>query len=724
VVLSEDGSDVRLWDLSAGTNTAIAEVAAGQSIGPVISSDGHRVAFVSERQLVNDIPVSGGPHLYVYDFPTATFRLANVNLDHSSSSNLTTTFLSFDPTGDLLAFDSPEGNLVPGDNNQAPDVFVYSWSSDSVSVTSGQASGLNNKTGQGMSFSGPFSVSANGRYVAFSTTDTNLYPSPNSWTNAYNLAVWDTWLKTNVLSSILTNVPTQDGGTGAPVTNYLNTTASGAGPVLSLDGSTVAFVAMTPALQLAWNSNVFALNLQTAGSTWVNKSPSAINGAFSGQFSLNPSFSADARYIAYQTDIGDIPSNVPDTGFASDVFVYDFSLRTNVTVSVNMNGTATANGPSFNPLISSDGRWVLFQSTANNLTTNPYPASSTQEYIRDLVTSNTVLVSMGFDGQPLSGTAKTHVFSLNGRVAAFSGVFGFGQAGVNLAIFVYDPYANTNRMICTNCQNPSLDATGRWLAYESLPTGGFSGQIELIDLQTGQLTDISVNNAGHFGNTNSTAPVISSDARYIAFTSKASDLVPNDNNGLSDVFVRDRVLGKTILLSMNSQGTGSANGASARPAFSADGRTVVFQSLATDLSPGDYNQFRDVFVTRIGGQDSDGDGMDDDWEVAYFGNLSRNGSGDFDGDGQSDLQEFRAGTDPTNQGSVLRAITVSGAGSSSVNVLWTSVPGKTYRVQYKDVVSVSGWNDLPGLVTATSTTAAKQDTQPGPQRFYRIVLVE
>ena len=334
---------------------------------------------MSEQQLVSEIPVSGGPHLYVYDLPTETFRLANVNLDGSGSSNLTSAVLSFDWSGDMLAFDSPEGNLVPGDNNQAPDVFVYSWNSDSVSLVSGQASGLDNKTGQGMSLSGPFSVSANGRYVAFSSTDTNLYPSPNSRTNAFNLAVWDTLLKTNVVSSILTNVPAADGGTGGPVTNYICTTSSGSGPVLSLDGTTVAFVAITPTFQFAWNSNVFALNLKTAGSTWVNKSPYAINGNFSGQFALNPSFSADARYIAYQTDIGDIPSNVPDSGFASDVFVYDFSLRTNVTVSVNMNGTATANGPSFNPLISSDGRWVLFQSTANNLTTNPYPASSTQE---------------------------------------------------------------------------------------------------------------------------------------------------------------------------------------------------------------------------------------------------------------------------------------------------------------------------------------------------------
>ena len=157
--------------------------------------------------------------------------------------------------------------------------------------------------------------------------------------------------------------------------------------------------------------------------------------------------------------------------------------------------------------------------------------------------------------------------------------------------------------------------------------------------------------------------------------------------------------------------------------MSKDGRTVVFQSFAGDLVPGDYTGFRDVFVARLGGIDSDGDGMDDDWEVTYFGNLSRDGTGDFDHDGQTDLQEFLAGTDPTNAGSALSVISITAINSGIVTILWHSVPGRTYRVQYKDDLDASPWNDLSGAVTATGSTASKQDNTPASHRFYRAVLV-
>ena len=123
--------------------------------------------------------------------------------------------------------------------------------------------------------------------------------------------------------------------------------------------------------------------------------------------------------------------------------------------------------------------------------------------------------------------------------------------------------------------------------------------------------------------------------------------------------VSDRVARVTYCLSHNWAGTATGNRLSSSPVLSPDGRTVAFQSFASDLVPGDYNDTRDVFVVSLAGPDSDGDGLDDDWEVAYFNDLSRDGTGDFDGDGASDAQEFRAGTDPTNAGSVFRVLTLT-----------------------------------------------------------------
>jgi hypothetical protein len=191
---------------------------------------------------------------------------------------------------------------------------------------------------------------------------------------------------------------------------------------------------------------------------------------------------------------------------------------------------------------------------------------------------------------------------------------------------------------------------------------------------------------------------------------------------MTDVFVRDRLLGVTMLVSANAQGL-PGNAPSSRPVMAADGRTVAFQSSANDLAAGDYNDKRDVFVLKLGGADTDGDGMDDDWEVAYFSNRSRDGSGDFDDDGVTDLQEFRAGTDPTNSDSVFRVLTVTPMGGGSTRVIWTGNPNRSYRVEFKDDLSAANWTSLAGTISWNGSTGSVTD--PGASgalhRYYRAV---
>jgi hypothetical protein len=202
-------------------------------------------------------------------------------------------------------------------------------------------------------------------------------------------------------------------------------------------------------------------------------------------------------------------------------------------------------------------------------------------------------------------------------------------------------------------------------------------------------------------------------------------LVANDTNGVSDVFLRDLVLSRTILLSINRDGTGAGNKLSGNPIMSADGSTVLFESYASDLVNGDYNDSRDVLVLRLSHGDSDGDGLPDDWELAYFNTLARDGTGDYDGDGQTDWMEFQAGTDPTNAGSVLRVITLSTPTSGPVRIFWSAVLGKKYRVQFKNSLLDPAWTDLPGDVVAADTTGFADDATSGAtgQRYYRVRLV-
>jgi hypothetical protein len=152
-----------------------------------------------------------------------------------------------------------------------------------------------------------------------------------------------------------------------------------------------------------------------------------------------------------------------------------------------------------------------------------------------------------------------------------------------------------------------------------------------------------------------------------------------------------------------------------------DGRTVFFRSFS-GLVGGDYNDKRDVFVLRLGSGDSDGDGMDDDWEMASFNTLERDGSGDFDGDGQTDLQEFRAGSDPANDGSTFRVLTVTRLGGATT-VFWSANPSRSYRVEFKANVDQPSWSTVAGEVRFNGTTGYLVDQRNSGQGFYRVVVL-
>jgi Tol biopolymer transport system component len=116
------------------------------------------------------------------------------------------------------------------------------------------------------------------------------------------------------------------------------------------------------------------------------------------------------------------------------------------------------------------------------------------------------------------------------------------------------------------------------------------------DFVAGTTRLVSANVVGSSGNGESYGGDMTPDGRYVAFSSDASDLAPNDTNGSTDVFVRDMLNGTTTLVSMNMAGSGSANDFSENPMISADGRYVAFRSVASNLTPNDTNGVDDLFV--------------------------------------------------------------------------------------------------------------------------------
>lgn len=151
--------------------------------------------------------------------------------------------------------------------------------------------------------------------------------------------------------------------------------------------------------------------------------------------------------------------------------------------------------------------------------------------------------------------------------------------------------------------SPAVSADGRYVAFLSGSSNLVAGDTNRVwdvfvrDQWTGTTERVSVSSAEVQGNRHSreSVPAISADGRYVAFTSRATNLVPGDTNGKFDVFVRDRVAGTTRRVSVNSHGTQS-NGFSQDPALSRDGRVVVFASTASNLVRGDTNRYIDVFV--------------------------------------------------------------------------------------------------------------------------------
>jgi Bacterial TSP3 repeat/WD40-like Beta Propeller Repeat len=176
-----------------------------------------------------------------------------------------------------------------------------------------------------------------------------------------------------------------------------------------------------------------------------------------------------------------------------------------------------------------------------------------------------------------------------------------------------------------------------------LRAAGPCEDIFVHDSQSGVTERVSVDSSGNQSNNESSAPAISSDGRYVAFESMASNLVAGDRqvcdfNGFMipclDIFLHDRQTGGTIRISEGIGGA-EANDTSLRPAIAAGGRVVSFYSEASNLVPNDGNARYDVFSVQL--NDTDGDGLLDPFDP------------DDDNDGFSDVIEVSAGTNPLSK---------------------------------------------------------------------------
>ena len=718
--------DVFVRDTVAGTNL-LGSVSnnpvplSGVSHTPVLTPDGRSVTFLREQTEPGFTAI-----LYVCDLVAGTTRIASVTADGMEAGVPAASVAALSADGQRVAFNSEWSGWVSNDLNQVNDIFLRDLSAGTTELISERHADRPELTGANLSVAGANSLSADGRWLALLSHDSNLVPSDTN--GRPDIFLRDLMAGT---TSILKQSPPGD-------TNEVSfwQTNPVSPPFLCGDGRYVAyfcvrnFGAGNAYYSGPWRGSIGWHNLQTGSilSATLDLSGTDIGAA------QNPAISFDGRWVAFES-----ASAIYDGGgygSYSQIFARDMVAQSSFVASANRiysSSLTLADANCTSPVFSPDAHWLLFQSRASNVSTN-YLASTNLELFacgQRLVGTNyqfgparmvsrTASAPLGYNG--------TVAISTNSRFVAFASVLTTNPA-ISQGVYVHDLLTGGTSLAASNATAPALSGDGRFVAFQtwqSSATNSVTNQIMVSDRTTGAMELISVNGAGTgTGNESSTSPLITANGRYVIFSSKANDLVASDTNGRTDIFVRDRWTSNTFAVTYSLRTDNSVASFTRQPMLGADGRTIIFNSFANDLVPGDYNDRRDVFVLRLGSPDSDRDGMDDDWEMAYFSTLARDGTGDFDGDGATDLQEFRAGTDPTNRGEVLRAMTLVSLGGGGTTVLWPVAASKSYRVQFKNDLGDVEWQDLAGTVVINSSTASIQDATTGTQnrRFYRVVVV-
>ena len=720
-------SEIYLWDAESGTSCVVSVAKDGVSPGNGWSDQAHMtvdarfLVFSSDASdlISNNFPTNqaGIPrHIYWRDLETGTTRLISGSGSAEGNNSRIATNPQISADGQTIIFQANDSGLVEGDDNSTEDLFLYDLRSSATRLVSERDPAKAIVTANGSSSLGSTSLSSSdGRFVVFVSDASNLVP--NDTNRVADVFVRDLGQGTNLLVSAGKN------GNDRILANDLSRS-----PVMSADGRIVAFVSRATNLvpnDLNHADDVFASDLLTGEVKLVSAEASG-SGSGNGT-SEAPSISADGRFVAFQSLATNLVSGINDQNGTSDVFVRDLITGSNVLVSVAVDGTTSGDAQSFNPVISPGGTMVLFQSFARNLVQSAATIYS-RVFLRDVRSGTTTTIDL----LRASLSQAAYNFSADGRWVILSAVGSFITASnttLNEIIMLYDTTAGTNRLICDRCFSPFLTEDGHYLTY--IQRGNQRGpsptknSVWVYDLRQDARFLASVNISGTGpANGDPKDPVITRDGRFVAFESKATDLVPNDTNGFTDIFLRDVVSGVTLLVSRSKNSNGSASTLSINPRLSLDGRTLFFESFADDLVAGDQNGARDIFSFRIPRADSDADGLPDYWEAEYFGDLSHNGQMDSDRDGQSDLMELKSGSNPADSGSVLKLNGISVSGNN-VTISWNSVPGKTYQVQCVTDLRERDWIDLPGTVTASGVSSFQVDV-PGAdsQRFYRVLLSE
>jgi hypothetical protein len=383
-------------------------------------------------------------------------------------------------------------------------------------------------------------LSGDGRFVSFLSAAPNLVAGDAN--GGCDVFVYDRYSGTTECVSVDPNgVPGNDASGqwgGAPAS-------------MSFDGRYVAFASYATNLlvgRTTHSSGVFLRDRQSGTTELISVDS---NGAEGHGNAYGSSMSDDGNIVVFDSDADDLVAN--DTNHRLDVFVHDRTSGVTERISVDSSG-AEADGDSFYPFVSGDGRFVAFTSAATNLVSGD-GNGAWDAFVHDRQSGTTTRASVDSSGMEAKGMSAAIAYSRDGSTAAF------------------------------------------WSNAANLVAGDGNGFMDVFvhEVASGVTERVSVDSLGNEGDGDSDLSALSSDGRMVAFSSGATNLVVGDANAQFDVFLHDRSTGTTVLRSLDPSGIQGDNG-SGYPSISSDGGSIAFESWADNFASGDSNGTGDVFV--------------------------------------------------------------------------------------------------------------------------------
>ena len=383
-------------------------------------------------------------------------------------------------------------------------------------------------------------------------------------------------------------------------------------PSISGDGRLVAFTSGATNLDPADTDtiqDVYVKDLLTGEVSVVSTTGSGVksNGA-----SLEPHIAADGTKVTFYSSATNLDPLDSDTML--DIYVKDLASGDLVLASASATG-AKGNGNSYGPMLSGDGTMVVFTSGATNL--DPADTDSDADvYVRNLLTGDLILASTSDTGEKSNDFSTATSIAADGtRVSFFSNATNLDPVDTDALADIYVKNLDTGDLMLASTSSTGekgnadsyfdsrLSADGDSLVFDAYatnlhPEANGVLQVYLKDLITGKLTLASSTTDGEVAISYTFHAQLSADEASVAFASWAWNLDPSDTDARTDIYVKDLVTGELTLASTNASGV-KGDDDSDHPALTADGRSVVFESIADNLDPVDTDTLSDIYVKDL-----------------------------------------------------------------------------------------------------------------------------